>query len=365
MYLAFIQIDLTALGLTLLFAFGFWLLWNWAQRRPQPLIQFSNLEPLLQTPNWRQKTFTLPNLLAFSSLALFLLAFLDPHFMQEKKTAESRLQGPPTKGVAIYLDVDQSGSMMEEITGVTSDGRRAQMTKLDLLKEVTKQFIQERPSDLIGLVSFARTAFVEVPLTLDHDFLLQEMTKLKPLIDPQDSGTAIGYAVFKTVSLIVGTRNYAKDLIGKGKPAYEIKNAIIVLITDGFQNINPEDRDKRLRTIDVREAAKYAKENDVRLYVVNVDPNIMAPEFKPHRHVMKSVTELTGGRFFVVDGSNSLTQIYHDIDRLEKSLLPTDKEVKPPTSYQRVSLYPYLIALGMLALFLSILLRSTLLRSFP
>lgn len=359
------QIDLKALLLALLFSAAFYFFWRWGQSKSAPLIRFSELKSLLTTPNWRQKIIGLPHLLAFSSLVFFLLAFLDPHFLIEKKAAESQSQGMPMKGVAIYLNVDQSGSMMQDVTGITSEGRHATMTKLDLLKEVTREFVQERPNDLMGLVSFARTAYVQVPLTLDHDFLLKELADLKPLTDLKQGGTAIGYAVFKTVNLIVGTRNYARDLIGKGKPAYEIKNSMIVLVTDGFQNINPEDRDKRLRTIDVREAALYAKENDIRLYVVNVDPNIMAPQFAPHRNVMKSVTELTGGRFFVVDSGQSLGKIYHDIEQLEKSLLPTDEEIKPPTDYKRFSLYPYFIALGMVALLFSLILQSTLLRSFP
>jgi Ca-activated chloride channel family protein len=195
--------------------------------------------------------------------------------------------------------------------------------------------------------------------------LLQKLEELKPLMDEKDRGTAIGYAVFKTVNLIVGTRNYAQDLKGKGKPAYEIKNAIIVLITDGFQNINPGDTDKRLRTIDVREAAKYAKENGIRLYVINVDANMAKEEFTPHRKIMQNVTELTGGQFFIVGTNQSLEDIYHDIDRLEKDLLPNEAILQPPEAYTRISYYPYFLGLGLIALALSLILSTTLLRRFP
>ena len=361
------MIDLKALVFLLILGLSSWICGQYVRKHPEPAMKFSDLQPL-KNVTWRQRFAHLPYYLSLVALGLFCFAFLDPH--RFVKTTENKDLSPPKEGLAIYMNVDQSGSMKEEVVAVSLNGKRVTESKLTLLKEVSEDFVKNRPNDLIGLVSFARTAYIEVPLTLDHQYLLQKLKDLQPLENEEESGTAIGYAVFKTVNLIVETRHYAQDLKGKGKPAYEIKNAIIVLITDGFQNINPEDADKRLRTIDVREAARYAKENNVRLYVVNVDPSMAKEEFTPHRKIMKGITELTGGQFFIVGSNQSLEDIYHDIDRLEKELLPNESlflESMPLTSENetRLSYYPYFLALGILFLALSIVLCTTVLRRFP
>lgn len=212
------------------------------------------------------------------------------------------------------------------------------------------------------------------PLTLDHQSILDQLAMFDIMRVKDQDGTAIGYAIFKTVNLIAATRNYAKDLMGKGKPAYEIKSSVILLVTDGLQDPNPLDNGKRWRQIDPLEAAQYAKDNNVRLYIVNVEPKLAAEEFSANRNQMKKAAELTGGRFYMVDSSANLTEIYASIDRLEKSKLPIGQELmgkmqfnkdRLPNLYNRLSLYPYLIAFGLACLLLSVLIEATLLRRVP
>lgn len=351
----------------------------------QPFIFFSDLKDLkLGKLSWKQKISHLPQKLQFIALFSFLLAFIDPHVLiprehVEKQKEKAKEEILPTHGIAIYLVLDQSSSMAQKVIARSSKGERITISKIDLLKNLTKEFIKGNPSlqlkgrqqDLIGLVSFARAAQVVSPLTLDHQAIIEELSKLEIVDSAEKDGTSMGYAIFKTVNLIDATKYFARELIQEGKPAYEIKNSIIILITDGFQNPNPLDKGRRLRNMELDEAAAYAKEKNVRLYIINVDTNMASAEFAPHRNLLRRITELTGGHFYLIDEEGSLPEIYADIDRIEKSRIPylemkrkISKDLQPHL-YQRISFYPALIAFGMSVLFFSISLSTTVLRKVP
>lgn len=354
----------------------FYFLWQRRKLFAEPRLFFSDASSLKDHIS-KAKWGNLPQYLLWTTLLAFTLAFMDPHLLTERKnTLEPDEINPahtPTEGLGIYLVLDQSGSMKEEV-----DSTGGRIAKFNLLRDVTRQFIAGdsslnlpgRPNDMIGLIAFARGAHVLSPLTLDHTAILQELNTFAPVKEMDDDGTSIGYAIYKTVNMIAATKHYAEELISKGEPAYSIKQTVIILITDGLQDPNPLDKGKRLRNMDVPEAAAYAKQQGVRLYIVNVEPKLATEEFAPYRHIMQRAAALTGGKFFMVDNRANLAEIYQDIDQLEKSVLPGEthpnilKEDRPDL-YQRTSFYPYLIALGLLALLASLLLDFTVLRRVP
>jgi len=364
----YFEIDWLALTLAAIFLFTLFPLWRLKHTFPHPQISFSRFKELSQANHgWRIRFLALPNVLMFLSLFLFLMAFIDPHF-QIKRTDEMPSNNPK-EGIAIYLVLDHSGSMTEPVTAVTQKGSAEKVSKMDLMKQFTQQFVLKRQNDLIGLVSFARTANVLVPLTLDHASILKKLETIQVEKNKENDGTAIGYAIFKTSNLIAATTHYAQELSASEIPAYEIKSSIIILVTDGFQAPNPLDKDKQKRNISLIEAAEYAKKQNIKLYIINVEPSFSSSEFGPHRRLMQRTAALTGGQFYMIGSDNSLDNIFADINKLEKSFLPTNfqnlSKDKQPHRYKRISLYPYLIALGMFCLFSSIVLKSTLMRQIP
>lgn len=347
-------------------------LWKWKKHFASPHLYFSDVKALegnAISPKWAN----LPKTLSYLSLLSFILAFPDPRLLIDRlrENPNDESVKSPAEGIAIYLVLDQSGSMAEELSSIT------RQTKVDLLKQVTKQFIagdpntglHGRPNDLIGLISFARGAHVMAPLTLDHAAILSELATFAPVPERDQDGTSIGYAIFKSANMISATKHYAQELIDKGEPAYTIKSTIMILITDGMQDPNPLDKGKRLRNMDIPEAAAYAKEQGIRLYIVNIEPKMALEEFAPNRHIMQRAAELTGGKFYMVDGSTNLEKIYREIDSLEKSTLPPgvqqlNKDQRPDL-YRRFSFAPYLIGLGLFLLFTSLMLDATLFRRVP
>lgn len=371
-------LDWNAFWIALFLLATFYFLYKKFLSVPTPHIKFSSLSLFAEgdTSNPKKRIYSIPAFLRYGALAFFFLAFLDPHFFIPLPPSGRQPLKEPLEGIAIYLILDQSGSMEEKVEALLPDGSRGTISKIDLLKETTKSFVESRPNDMIGLIGFARGAQVLDPLTLDHQAILKQLTNLGIQTTKGQEGTSIGYAVYKTANLIAATRHYAQELIKEGAPAYTIKNSIMILVTDGVPEPNPLDAGKRLRNMTLPEAAEYAKRTGIRLYVVNIDPGFTRAEYEPFRKQMKQSTELTGGRFFMIGDGGSLSRIYQDIDALEKSKLPGEAELvqllqkklnkdQLPGLYRRFSLYPYLIALGLLSLLLSIFFETTLLRKVP
>lgn len=370
----FFELDFTAFLLVVLFILALIPLWRWRRAFFDPVLFYPHLQDLQppQYTSWRAKLAFLPRLLKFASLGLFLLAFIDPHLQIEKFTADT----VPKEGIAVYIVADRSGSMAQKVRVLSPTERWITIPKIDLLKQITEEFIRGnsrlglagRANDLIGLAAFARTTQVLVPLTLDHKDVLSQLDKLHVVTNQDEDGTAIGYALYKTVNLIDATRHYAQDLVGTDLPAYDIKNAVIILVTDGFHAPNPLDQGHHFRSIDLISAANYAKEKNVRIYLVTMEPALASEEFGPHRRLMQKVAELTGGKYYLISDGMGLGKIYADIDSLEKSTLPPLSGLsrdEQPHRYLRVSFYPYLIALGAICLGTALLLYTTWLRRVP
>lgn len=335
----------------------------------------------------------LPRFCAYMALLHLVLAWIDPRiegreedrFERREKQEESSSPKKqervslPTEGIALYFLLDQSPSMQEEMKG-SLPSLRQRMSRLDFLKELTARLIEGseplglrgRREDLVGVIAFARFTRVLSPLTLHHGRVVEKLRKLQLVRRKEEVGTAIGYALFKTAHLIQATRQLSQELADGERPAYEILNQVIILVTDGIQNTLPEDAQHKYRALLPTEAAREAKRLGIRIYIVNVDPEILQPELRKERIELEEAAELTGGKFFVAREKEQLLGIYREIDQLEKSQLPEQREalLEGNTSSQAsverfFSPYPWLIGLGATFLFLSLLLETTWLRRFP
>jgi len=381
----YFEIDKTIFFILLLSAIPIVFLFLFLQRTfARPSLQVAGIERFTISKSWKSSFYKLPQYLFVLSLLLLAIALIDPRFYVKRENQIVPPGNLSVEGIALYIVLDQSGSMKEKVDVIGINGRREITTKIDLLKQAVKVFIQGdpklglsgRPNDLIGLVEFARAAQVIVPLTLDHKAIIDKLDKFDVVQDRTLDGTAIGYAIFKTANLIVNTRQYALDMIGKGKPAYEIKSSVILLVTDGLQDPNPLDDGKRWRQVSPLEAAQYAKDNNIRLYIVNVEPSLATAQYQPNLNQMKRAAESTGGQFYMLDKGSSLLKIYSAINALEGSAIPLSDQLKKdvestvskdqlPNIYQANLLYPYLLFAALAALFTAVVLETTVLRRFP
>lgn len=340
-------IDIKALVPATALILLFWFLKRRKKAFKEGTALHSSLEDFIVTPPpLRSRLEWIPKVFYFFSSLFLLLAFLDPHEFEPKKRDGESLRDP-TEGRVIFLALDQSSSMNEE-------------KKIELMKAVTENFVQERSRDLIGLVSFARTVKIWSPPTLDHEEILKELSSLQTVSRQDQDGTAIGYAIYKTANLIASLKEQTA-LMGKKAP-YTIQGSVVIVVTDGLQDPNPLDKDNPYRSMELEQAAGYAKEKGVRVYVINIEPKWGSTTFLPNLKQMKRIAEMTGGKFYHASSSSDLPDFVNDINDLEAS---TFYSSRLPTSFKKVSYYPVLLSFAFFFFFAGAILDETIFRRSP
>jgi len=301
-------------------------------------VTFSNTSMLAKIGNRRRsRSGAFLAALTYLALALFIVALARPQFGR----VTTRVQAT---GVDIMLVLDVSRSMLAE--DFTIGNRRA--NRIDAVKLVTEQFIRERPNDRIGLVAFAGRPYLVSPLTLDHDWLIRNLERLR--IGLVEDGTAIG-------SAIASAANRLKDK--------EAKTKLIVLLTDGDNNAGK---------VQPLTAAEAAKALGIRIYTIGAGTEGEAPfpltnQFgrtvyrnvlvKFDEKTLKEIATMTSGQYFRATDTNSLRTIFGEIDKLEKSKV----EVEKTAQYR--DLFMWFLIPGLACLALEILLSQTVWRRLP
>ena len=79
------------------------------------------------------------------------------------------------EGIDIVLALDVSTSMLAEDFII----RGSRKNRLEVVQEVTTEFIAKRPRDRIGLVIFAGRPYILSPLTWDHNFSTVRLREVK------------------------------------------------------------------------------------------------------------------------------------------------------------------------------------------
>jgi Ca-activated chloride channel family protein len=214
-------------------------------------------------------------------------------------------------GIDIVLGLDVSGSM--QALDFLVDNRR--VNRIEVVKSVVSRFIEERPSDRIGLIAFAASPYLVSPLTLDHDWLQQNLERVNTAVGADD-GTAIGSAIAASVNRLRTTA---------------AKSKVVILLTDGMNNTGK---------ISPIAAAEAAKAMGVKIYTIGVGVRGMAPipvrdeagnlhmimdKVDVDEKTLETVAEATGGTFYRATDTDSLQKIYEQINRLEKTAQTVQK----------------------------------------
>jgi Ca-activated chloride channel family protein len=234
-------------------------------------------------------------------------------------------------GIDVVLALDVSGSM--QALDFKLDGQPA--NRIDVVKSVVAKFIQERPNDRIGLVAFAGAPYLVSPLTLDHDWLQQNLGRVQ--VAGVEDGTAIGSAIATCVNRLRST------------PA---KSKVVVLLTDGMNNsgkISPAAAAEAAKALGVKvytiaagvrgEAPVPVKDNfgNTQLVMAKVDVD---------EETLQKIAAGTGGKFYRATDTDSLKHIYAEINRLET----TTQTVRKFERYQELFAWALIPALGVLGL---------------
>jgi Ca-activated chloride channel family protein len=247
-------------------------------------------------------------------------------------------------GIDIVLGLDVSGSM--QALDFLIDNQR--VSRVEVVKSVVGKFIDERPNDRIGLIAFAGSPYLVSPITLDHDWLQQNLERVS--IGGVDDGTAIGSAIAASVNRLRTTR---------------AKSKIVILLTDGVNNTG------RISPLSAAEAAKAL---GVKIYTIGVGVRGKAPipvrddagnmrlimaKVDVDEKTLQAVADETGGKFYRATDTDSLEKIYEQINRLETTAQTVHKFEHSEELYSW-ALIPSAVILGF-----GLLLQHTRFRRLP
>ena len=315
------------------------LAWLKGRRGAPPAFVYSSVQLVRAMQNIHRSRFGgFLGSLRWLALALCIVALAQPRLT--KSTTEIK-----ASGVDIVVALDMSGSMISEDFEV----RGERVNRFNMARSVLKGFIDKRPNDRLGLVLFAAKAFIGTPLTLDHDFVQENLDRLEIGAIDQNS-TAIGDGLGTAV-------NRLRDLKAKSK--------IVILMTDGQNNSGK---------LDPRLAAEAAASLKVKVYTVGIGMRGQAP--MPARDMfgrkvyqmvpvdidedtLQKIADRTGGKYYRADNAEKFQQIYNEIDKLEK----TEASVKKYTQF--TELFPWFAAAGLAVLLMELVLAQTAFRRLP
>ncbi len=326
--------------------------WRMLRRGRRSGIRFSAVSRLpAKTAGWRARAANLAPFIFLIGAALLVVACARPRtsLSQGRRSVDA---------IAIAMTVDVSGSMeIIDLTPREAERIRTQAdaerlpTRLDMVKKTFAKFVEARPDDLIGLVTFGGFASSRAPLTADHETLLKVLQGVEvpssgfdprtgQPVDGEETMTAIGDGLATALARLKNS---------------ELKSKVVILLSDGESNTGAVEPDA---------AAEAAAKMGVKVYTIGVGGHSgialarMRDMFGRTKITqvqndgfdeaqLKSIASKTGGRYFGVRDEKGLKLALDEIDSLEKTTLDR-------TVYQRWREYftPFLLggaALVMLA----------------
>ena len=267
------------------------------------------------------------------ALASLIVAMARPRNVEVSKKTKT------TRGIDIVMAIDVSASML---------AKDLRPNRLEALKGVATNFVNKRPNDRIGIVVYAGESFTQTPITSDKRIVINTIRKLR--WGDLEGGTAIGMGLGSAVNRLKDSKAISK---------------VIILLTDGVNNSG---------FVDPRTATELAKELDIKVYTIGLGTNGTA-QFPVARdasgklifrmqpveideELLKYIAKQTDGKYFRATDNEKLASIYDEINKLEKT------EVEEFKYYNYQEKYRPLILLGGLLIFLEMLFRLTIFKSF-
>ncbi len=306
------------------------LAWRIFSSRRNAAIRFSAVSVARAvTPTLRQRLMWLPKALTLAAVVFIILGLTRPREGREQTVID-------TEGIAIQMVVDRSGSMRALDFKIEDEN----VDRLTAIKNVAGKFISGdddldgRLSDLVGLITFAGFADGVTPPTLDHSFLVSNLNQTEIVSVAKEDGTAIGDAI----ALAVEKLNALDD-----RQSEKVKSKIIILLTDGENTAGD---------LDPLAAADLAQTMGIKIYTIGVGTKGQAPipvtdgfsgrqviRWMPvniDEETLQKVAEITEGKYFRATDTDSLENIYAEIDELEKTKVEADHFV----DYRELAVQP-------------------------
>jgi len=268
------------------------------------------------------------------AMALLIIALARPRIVEVSERTKTN------KGIDIVMAIDVSASML---------ARDLEPNRLEALKKVANEFVNQRPNDRIGIVVYAGESFTQTPITSDKRIVRNTISEIK--WGQLEGGTAIGMGLGSAV-------NRLKESKAKSK--------VIILLTDGVNNTG---------FVDPKTATELAVGLGIKVYTIGLGTNGTAsfPYAKDPRtgqllfrnspveideDLLRYIAKETEGKYFRATDNLKLKAIYDEINKLEKT------EIEEFKYYNYQENYRILVLIAGLLVLIEMVLKHTIFKSF-
>lgn len=302
----------------------------WKHRNANPSLGISTVSPFAKLPqSWKVWGMHLIFALQLVAIGALIVALCRPQTHDHLRT--SRIEGTD-----IVLALDISGSMT---------ARDFEPSRFAAAKDVAAKFVNQRTNDNMGLVVFAGESLSLMPLTNDRAALINAIKQVE--MGDLNDGTAIGDGLTSAINRITSGQAKSKS---------------IILLTDGTNNAGD---------VPPSTAAQIAKQKGIKVYTIGVGTNgsiqIKDPygfstttmETKIDEASLREIAKTTGGKFFRATDERMLSEVFAEIDQLEKTVLDVDRFTVTDEDFM-----PWLLV-ALCCMCASLGLRYTVLRRIP
>jgi Ca-activated chloride channel homolog len=240
------------------------------------------------------------------------------------------------KGLDLLIAVDTSRSMLSN---------DVQPGRLERVKLATRDLINELQGDRVGLIAFAGRAFLQAPLTIDYEAVMESINDLDTKTIPE-GGTNISSAINLAI------QSFGKSAVG---------NRALIIFTDGEELSG-----------DAVKAAKTAADEGVRIFTVGVgtpqgslipitsengetsfvkDSAGQVVKSKLDEKPLQEIAKATGGFYVHLEnGPRTMQQIYNEgLAKMQAA------EIDVRLSRRPIERYEWPLGAAIIALALSIL----------
>jgi Ca-activated chloride channel family protein len=234
----------------------------------------------------------IPALIFLLSLTILILSLARP---------KAPMSLPRVEGTVILV-FDVSGSKAADDLNPT---------RMEAAKAAASEFVKRQPPGVqVGVVAFSDGGLtVQVP-TNDQEAILKAISRLAP-----QRGTSLAGGIFAALDLVSGASGEAPLTPVPSPtpmPPGQYSPAVIVLLTDGENNMNP----------DPLEAAQAAADLGVRIHSIGIGSasgaTLTINDFIVHtsldEQTLKGISMLTDGTYFNAQSEADFQKIYESIE---------------------------------------------------
>ncbi|BCD98571.1 vWA domain-containing protein [Marinagarivorans cellulosilyticus] len=246
-----------------------------------------------------------------------------------------------SEGRDMMLAVDLSGSM--KIQDMLYRGQN--FRRVDVVKSVVADFVEQRQGDRLGLILFGDNAYLQAPLTFDRNTVKQLLEEA--FLGMAGNSTAIGDAIALGIKRLKERPDAAR---------------VLILLTDG------ENTAGETSPIQAAELAAIA---GVKIYTIGVASdqliedgfgffsNTKKASADLDENTLQVIADKTGGQYFRAKDTQGLSAIYETLNKIE----PVDQDARVYRPVQSLMHWP--LALAMLLSLLLALLRCGVINHLP